>query len=76
VASATGTAFPIEVDGRPYLITAKPVVSGLPDAANRTIDILKKKGWSPLRVTVFKCAEPVDIAVVIPPKQIPVADYS
>jgi hypothetical protein len=39
---------------------------------NRTIDILKKKGWSPLRVTVFKCAEPVDIAVLIPPKQITV----
>jgi len=42
------------------------------DNRNRTIDILKKKGWSPLRVTVCKCAEPVDIAVLIPPKQITV----
>jgi hypothetical protein len=74
VASATGTAFTIEVDGRQYLITAKHVVSGLPDGANRTIDILKKKGRSALRVTVFKCAEPVDIAVFIPPEQIPVND--
>lgn len=75
VASATGTAFTIEVDGRQYLITAKHVVSSLPDGANRTINILKKNGWSPLRVAVFKCAEPVDIAVLIPPEQITV-NYS
>jgi len=72
VASELGTAFTIEVDDRQYLITAKHVVDTLPNEADSTIHILKKSGWSPLRVKVFKCAEPVDVAVLVPPEQVTV----
>jgi len=72
VASESGTAFTIEVDDRQYIITAKHVVNTLPDEADSTIQILKKTGWFPLKVKIFKCAAPVDIAVLVPPKQITV----
>jgi hypothetical protein len=70
--SVAGTAFTIDVDGRQYLITAKHVVAKLPDAASSTIQVRKKNGWSPLKVTVFKCDDPVDIAVLVPPSQVTV----
>lgn len=71
-ASEGGTAFTIEVDGRQYLITAKHVVGKLPNEAESTIQVRKKNGWAPLKVTVFKCDDPVDIAVLVPPAQITV----
>lgn len=70
--SALGTAFTIEVDGRQYLITAKHVVAALPNETQSTIEVQKKSGWSPLKVTVFKCDDPVDIAVLVPPAQLTV----
>jgi hypothetical protein len=70
--SDLGTAFTIEVDGRQYLITAKHVVADLPNESESTIQILKKNGWFPLKVKVFKCDDPVDIAVLIPPAQLTV----
>lgn len=70
----TASAFTIEVDGRQYLITAKHVVSTFTDGAQSTIEIMTKNGWSPLKVTVFKCDDPVDVAVLVPPTQITV-DY-
>src|SRR5271157_2435182 len=69
-ASETGTAFTIEVDNRQYIITAKHVVGTLPNEAESTIKIRKKSGWSDLKVRVFKCDEPVDIAVLVPPVQV------
>lgn len=66
----TGTAFTIDVGGREYLITAKHVVSTLNDGAEGIIAIKTKAGWSREKVTVFKCRDPVDIAVLIPPTQL------
>ena len=71
-ASEGGTGFTIEVDGRQYLITAKHVVGKLLNESVSTIQVRKKNDWSPLKVTVFKCDDPVDIAVLVPPAQITV----
>lgn len=67
---ATATAFTIDVDGREYLITAKHVVAGLKDRDQ--IDIYKNDNWLPITVTIFRCDEPVDIAVLVPPQQLTV----
>jgi hypothetical protein len=64
------TAFTIDVDGREYLITAKHVVQGLKE--NDKIDIFMNGGWSSLNVSIFRCDDPVDIAVLIPPRQLTV----
>jgi len=70
--SGLGTAFTIEVDGRQYLITAKHVVGDLPNESESTIQILRKNGWSPVKVRIFKCDDPVDIAILVPPAQLTV----
>ncbi len=66
----TATAFTIDVDGREYLITAKHVVHDLKD--NDSIDIFMNNQWSPLSVKIFRCQDPTDIAVLIPPYQLTV----
>ena len=68
VGSKTGTAFTIDVDGRQYLITAKHMVEGL--RHEDTIRIRKGGAWSPLRVTIFRCDDPVDIAVLVTQAQL------
>jgi hypothetical protein len=75
VGTKSGTAFTIEVDGRQYLITAKHIVQSLANEQESTIQIRKKNGLSPLKVRVFKCEDPCDIAVMIPPKQLTI-NYS
>jgi hypothetical protein len=55
-------------------VTAKHIVASLRDDAEGTIEIRKKSGWVSLKVRVFKCDEPVDIAVLVPPRQLTV-DY-
>jgi hypothetical protein len=65
-----GTAFTIDVDGRQYLLTAKHLVSGLKEEG--TISIRKNNEWSPLTVKIFRCDDPVDIAVLVPPFQLTV----
>lgn len=67
-----GTAFTIDMDGREYLITAKHVVAKLKDGSQGVIAIKTKTGWSSEKVTVYKCKDPVDIAVLIPPTQLTV----
>jgi hypothetical protein len=67
-----GTAFTIDVDGRQYLITAKHVVASIDNAMRVGIDVRKRSGWSPLQVIVYKCDDPVDVAVLIPPAQLTV----
>jgi len=66
----TATAFTIDVDGREYLITAKHVVKGLKDEDN--IDVFMRGDWSSLKVKIFRCDDPIDIAVLIPPHQLTV----
>jgi len=65
-ATGLGTSFTLDVDGRQYLITAKHIVSGLVDDTDGKIKIFHKSGWQEVSVHVFKCAEPVDIAVLVP----------
>lgn len=67
---ATATAFTLDVDGREYLITAKHVVAGLKDT--NKLDIFINDHWLPLTVKIFRCADPIDIAVLIPPYQLTV----
>lgn len=74
--SGLGTGFTFDVDGRQYLITAKHMVTGL--KPEDTIEIKKYDGahqlkWVTLDVKVFKCDDPVDIAVLIPPEQLTVS---
>ena len=66
----TATAFTVDVDGREYLMTAKHVVQGLKD--EDTIDIFMNEAWIPLAVKIFRCDDPTDIAVLIPPHQLTV----
>ena len=72
VPTAYGTAFTIDVDARQYLITAKHVVAGIDNAMRVAIEVQKKSGWSPLQVIVYKCDDPVDVAVLIPAAQLTV----
>lgn len=71
-ATEEGTGFTIEVDGRQYIVTAKHLVAGLMDQAESTINLKKKNGWVPLKVRVFKCDDPVDIAVLVASAQLTV----
>jgi hypothetical protein len=66
----TATAFTVDVDGREYLITAKHVVAGLKEQDK--LDIFMNDKWKSLDVQIFRCDEPIDIAVVIPPYQLTV----
>ena len=68
--SGRGTAFSMDVEGRQYLITAKHVVKGL--TGKHTISFREKAAWSPIEVTVYPCADPVDIAVLVPPRVVTV----
>src|SRR5579863_3331505 len=66
----TATAFTIDVDRREYLITAKHVVQDLKDEDK--IDVFMNGVWSPHTVKIFRCEDPVDIAVLVPPHQMTV----
>ena len=68
--AATATGFTIDVDGREYLITARHVVANLKD--EDTVDIRSDEDWIPMRFKIFRCADPIDIAVLIPPRQLTV----
>jgi hypothetical protein len=65
-----GTGFTIDVDGRQYLVTAKHVVADLKE--RDTIEIRNDEGWTKAKVKVYRCANSVDIAVLIPEKQLTV----
>lgn len=66
-----GTAFTMDVDARQYLITAKHIVVGMKDVD--IIQVRRGDEWVPLKVTVLRCADHIDIAVLIPPHQISVS---
>src|ERR1035437_3751072 len=61
-----GTAFTLDVDGRQYLLTAKL-------AANDFIEYAREGKWVRLSVQIFKCDDPTDIAVLVPPYQLTTA---
>jgi trypsin-like peptidase len=71
-----GTGFTLDVDGRQYLITAKHMVAGL--HAEDTIKISKydasrQPKWVDFKMKIFKCDDPVDIAVLVPRSQLTVS---
>lgn len=68
----TGTAFTIDVDGKQYLLTAKHLLHGAGDGSTVKIQIAKHKTWVDLSVKVLCCADPIDIVVLVPPKQLTV----
>lgn len=64
----SGTAFTIEVDGRQYIITAKHVVATLTGDTS-TIQLCENEHkCADISVKVLRCSEPIDIAVLVPPK--------
>lgn len=65
-----GTAFTLDVDGRQYLITAKHVVATAKD--EDTIEIRTADSWKPMKLKILRCAEPIDIAVLVPLSQLTV----
>jgi hypothetical protein len=76
-----GTAFALDVDGRQYLITAKHMVAEW--KPGEPIDILKmavsgepREEWSRLKVAnVFPCADPADVAVIVPSEVVTRYDF-
>jgi Trypsin-like peptidase domain len=70
VGTTFGSSFTIDVDGRQYLITAKHLVAGL--QSEDTVQIRKNDAWIPVKVKVFRCDDPIDIAVLVPPAQMTV----
>jgi trypsin-like peptidase len=70
IGAIQGTSFTIEVDEKQYLITAKHLVTAL--NSEDTVQIRKDDHWLPVKVKVFRCDDPIDIAVLVPPAQITV----
>jgi hypothetical protein len=68
--ASEGTAFTIEVDARQYLVTAKHLVAGL--RPEDVISVRRGDNWDDVAVKVFRCDEPIDIAVLVPSKQLTV----
>jgi hypothetical protein len=59
-----GTGFTVDVGGRQYLITAKHLVTGIKERGE--VDVFAANQWRKIEVRVFRCADPVDIAVLAP----------
>ena len=68
IGQSSGTAFTLDVDGRHYLITAKHLVATIKDA-EATIKVCGDGGQCvDTPVSVLRCADPIDIAVLVPRK--------
>jgi hypothetical protein len=68
-----GTGFTLDIDGRQYLITAKHMVAGLQPEDTikiRKYDASRQPKWIDFKMRIFKCADPVDIAVLVPRDQL------
>jgi hypothetical protein len=65
VGTEQGTSFTMEVDGRQYLVTAKHVVANI--RAEGAVEIFKDGQWTSIPMKVFKCDDPIDIAILVPP---------
>jgi hypothetical protein len=71
-----GTGFTIDIDGRQYLIRAKHMVTGLQPEDTielRKYDASHQLKWVDLKMKIFKCDDPVDIAVLVPQEQLTAA---
>jgi hypothetical protein len=68
----TGTAFAIDIDNRQYLVTARHMVTGLGD--HHQVSVLRENQWKSLEVTIFRCKDPIDIAVLVPNQLLTHAD--
>lgn len=68
----TGTAFTLDVDGREYLVTAKHMVERLKREDAIEISV-RTDQWDRIGVTVYRCDDDVDIAILIPPRQLTVS---
>jgi hypothetical protein len=65
----SGTAFTIEVDRRQYIVTAKHVVATL-KGTDETVTLCETSmKCQPTQVTVLRCDDPIDIAVLVPKTQ-------
>jgi len=71
--AGSGTAFTIDVDSRQYLITAKHIMAQTPGTKGivRLCDAEAK--CNEVAVSILRCADPVDIAVLVPDHQLTVA---
>jgi hypothetical protein len=68
IGQSSGTAFTLDVDARHYLVTAKHVVATIKEA-EATIKVCGDGGQCvDTPVTVLRCADPIDIAVLVPRK--------
>lgn len=68
---ASGTSFTIEVDSRQYMITAKHVVAGMVGNAKVTIHADANNNEE-IDVEIYPCGGTIDVAVLVPKKQITV----
>jgi hypothetical protein len=66
-----GTAFTLDVDGHEYLVTAKHMIEKLKHKDAIEISV-RTDQWERIGVTVYPCEGDVDIAVLIPPRQLTV----
>jgi hypothetical protein len=71
-----GTGFTLDVDGKQYLVTAKHMVTGL--KLEDTIQVRKYDAagnlkWVDLKMKIFNCDDPVDIAVLVPREQLTIS---
>jgi hypothetical protein len=71
-----GTGFTLDINGRQYLITAKHMVTGLQPEDTiqlRKYDASHQLKWVDFKMKIFKCDDPVDIAVLVPREQLTAA---
>jgi trypsin-like peptidase len=65
IGDVSGTAFTIEVDGRQYLVTAKHVIATL-TGLHGTINVFGDGGGHLCQISVLRCDDPIDIAILVP----------
>jgi len=71
-----GTGFTLDVDGKQYLVTAKHMVAGLQPEDTiqlRRYDAAGHLRWVANKMKIFKCDDPVDIAVLVPREQLTIS---
>jgi len=74
VGREAGTAFTIDVDKRQYLITAKHVIADVPaEVDETTIRVTKARQRVDVHVKILRCADPIDIAVLVPDQPLTVS---
>lgn len=68
---SVGTAFTLDVDGREYLVTARHVVSKMPNGEDVTVALFGNRQWVPLSARlVGHSAGDIDISVLALPDRL------